>query len=654
MAISYYESPTSDFLSESPESILGKLTRHHHHELEHNQRNAWLKQTDILKEQLATFRNGHIFFELLIPRMGKRVDCVVILFGVVFVLEFKVGATGFDRCAIDQVHDYALDLKNFHQGSHFAKIVPVLVATNAKDTGSEVIFAADRVATPLLAGPHSISQILSNANELTDGASVDIDTWRTSGYRPTPTIIEAAQALYQNHNAEEIARSDAGAKNLHATSHRISEIIDYSKRAKRKSICFVTGVPGAGKTLAGLNIAALRAQNHKDENAVFLSGNGPLVTVLREALARDQKLRQVISKSDASRQVRSFVQNIHHFRDEYLRDLSAPFEKVVVFDEGQRAWNREQTSKFMQNKRGQEGFSLSEPEFLLGVMDRHKDWCTVISLIGGGQEINTGEAGILEWLNALKSKYPAWDVHTSNLLDDPHYTVDPKAVDLLRETRGSSHSDLHLAVSMRSFRAETLSSFVSVVLDGNASEASHLMENLLPRYPIYLTRDLKVARSWLRSVARGNERIGLVASSRARRLRPEGIHIKASIDPASWFLNDKDDVRSSYYLEDVATEFDIQGLELDWVGICWDADLRRVDGDWRCFSFRGSRWQSVNANRRQIYLLNAYRVLLTRARQGMVIFMPRGNEDDATRPPRYYDDTYQFLRDCGIPALELR
>lgn len=650
MSIAYYESQILTFLTETPEAILGKLTLRHHHELEHQQRNAWLSQIDILKQQLSSFAQGHLFFEFIIPRMGKRADCVVVLTGVVFVIEFKVGSSTFDRHAIDQVHDYALDLKNFHLGSHEAQIVPILVATNAESTSDEINFAPDGVATPLLLSSNDISRILSKAPELAHGKPINFDTWRRSGYRPTPTIIEAAQALYQKHDVEEISRSDAGAKNLQTTSRLIADIINKSKREGKKSVCFVTGVPGSGKTLAGLNIAASRAEGHEDEHAVFLSGNGPLVIVLREALARDQVARHGIKKTEASRQVRSFIQNIHHFRDEYLHDHSAPFEKVVIFDEAQRAWTREQTSKFMRNKRGQADFWQSEPEFLIGVMDRHEDWCTVVCLIGGGQEINTGEAGLLEWLTALKTKFPHWDVHASALLDDRHYTVDPQATKLLKEPGISLHSDLHLSVSMRSFRAEKLSSFVSQVLDGHTIEASEILQDLLSKYPIWVTRDLSEAKAWLRSMARGNERTGLVASSGAHRLRPEGIHIKSSIDPASWFLNDKFDVRSSYYLEDVATEFDIQGLELDWVGVCWDGDLRNIDGHWDFNAFKGSKWQSVRAETRQIYLVNAYRVLLTRARQGMVIFVPEGDSGDATRPPEYYDGTYRFLIKCGVPT----
>lgn len=650
MSDAYYNSPIPNFVNEAPEAILGKLTLRHHHELEHQQRNAWLKQIYILQDQLSGLLQGHLFFELIIPRMGKRADCVVVLSNIIFVIEFKVGSSTFDRHAIEQVHDYALDLKNFHLGSHDAHIVPILVATKAESVWAEISFATDCVADPLLIGSTEIGDTLSKVPKLSYGKPIDCGEWQTSGYQPTPTIIEAAQALYQKHDVEQISRSDAGAKNLQSTSRLIAEVIEKSKRDGRKSICFVTGVPGAGKTLAGLNIATSRAVGHEDEHAVFLSGNGPLVTVLREALARDQVARTGAKKADASREVRSFVQNIHHFRDEYLRDQSEPFEKVVVFDEAQRAWTREQASNFMQTKRGLTDFSQSEPEFLIGVMDRHKDWCTIVCLIGGGQEINTGEAGLLEWLSALKTSFPDWDIHASALLNDRHYTIEPKAVELLKEPKISLHSDLHLAVSMRSFRAEKLSSFVSQLLDNNSGEAAEILSELLPRYPIWVTRNLNEAKSWLLHAARGSERTGLIASSGAHRLRPEGIHIKSPIDTASWFLNDKSDVRSSYYLEDVATEFYVQGLEVDWAGVCWDCNLRNVDGHWKYCAFKGSKWQSINAKTRQLFLVNSYRVLLTRARQGMVIFVPDGDPNDPTRLPEFYNGTYQYLIDCGVPT----
>jgi hypothetical protein len=647
MSLAYYTNPLSLFLREPEDMILGRLSRNHRHDLEQEQKRAWVAQIRLLKAELSGFSAGRIYFEFSIPRMGKRADCLLVIGGTIFVVEFKVGSKNFDRIAIDQVHDYALDLKNFHRGSHAAPIVPVLIATSAVSRVEPVIFAVDKVAAPICLGPTGLARLLSKdfGHPL---PFIDPAAWEASGYQPTPTIIEAAKALYQKHKVLEISRSDSGAKNLQATSGRIADIIEHSKAARRKSICFITGVPGAGKTLAGLNIATLRTVDHTDEHAVFLSGNGPLVDVLREALARDQAEREGIKKSDAQRKVRGFIQNIHHFRDEYLRDTSAPAEKVVVFDEAQRAWTQEQASSFMQRKRGQDGFAQSEPEFLVSVMDRHTDWCTVVCLIGGGQEINTGEAGIAEWLKALQTRFPHWDVHASALLDDPHYTIDPPAQLRLKSPSVQKHTDLHLSVSMRSFRAEFLSSFVGAILSGDSVTASALSASVMERYPIWLTRDLSDAKAWLRMTARGSERFGLVASSGAHRLRPEGIHIKAAIDPPTWFLNDRDDVRSAFYLEEVATEFDVQGLELDWAGVCWDANLRYGTRGWECHSFRGTVWQSVNASERRSYLVNAYRVLLTRARQGLVIFVPSGDDNDPTRPRQYYDGTFEFLMRCGL------
>jgi Uncharacterized conserved protein (DUF2075) len=440
-----------------------------------------------------------------------------------------------------------------------------------------------------------------------------------------------------------------GPKNLGLTAECIADIIERSKVAKRKSICLVTGVPGAGKTLAGLNIATKRAQEHSDEHAVFLSGNGPLVDVLREALARDECGREGISKKDALRKVASFIQNIHHFRDEALRNPNnPPYERVVVFDEAQRAWTRDQAARFMHIKRGQSNFDMSEPEFLISVMDRHDDWCVIICLIGGGQEINTGEAGLMGWSSALKERFADWDVYLSNRLTDPDYASDPTAVEMLKSLHVAERNELHLAVSMRSFRAEALSAFVGHVVENRADQACRVYEEISDRYPIRLTRDLDQVRRWLRNQARGSERYGLLASSGGYRLRADGLHVKAKIDAPSWFLNDRSDVRSSFYCEEVGTEFDVQGLELDWAGVCWDADFRYLNGIWNCLGFRGTRWQQVNTAPGRLYLKNAYRVILTRSRQGMIIFVPKGAEEDPTRPPAFYDETYKFLKKCGL------
>ena len=648
----YYNSPVARFLLDDAERILGVLTTEHHFALEEQQRWAWLQQISILKEALSSRTGGQIFLEFYIPRMGKRVDALLISDNIVFAIEFKAGAIEHVASAFDQVEDYALDLKNFHEGSHRVPIVPVLVSTHAEFRPiHELQFADDLVASPVGTNAAGLGGLFNHICASRAFPAFDVGDWIAKGYKPTPTIVEAAQILYETHSVSDISRSDAGAKNLQETSASVGNVIDHARQSRKKAICFVTGVPGSGKTLAGLDIATRRSQEHNDEHAVFLSGNGPLVYVLREALARDKVRRKRVSKKLAEREVRSFIQNIHHFRDDYVGNNDVPVEKVVVFDEAQRAWTRKQATAFMQRKRGQANFDMSEPEFLISVMDRHPDWCTVVCLIGGGQEINTGEAGMAEWISTLQSRFPDWEVHLSPRIALPEYGSRIGVEGFLASPRVRSNEHLHLAVSMRSFRAEALSGLVSDILE-NEPRARDAYKEIQTTYPIYLTRDLSLAKAWLRSKARGTERFGLVASSGAQRLRPEGVHVKAEIDPAYWFLNENTDVRSSFYLEDVANEFVVQGLELDWVGVCWDGDFYHDGAKWVCQAFKGTKWLFVNDEFKRLYLKNAYRVILTRARQGMVIFVPKGDVSDRTRPPSFYDGTFDYLRLCGIPVLE--
>ena len=649
----YYHAEIRDFLNDDDDRILGVLTTGHHHSLEEQQRWAWQEQLKLLKRSLHDHPVGRLFLEFYIPRMGKRVDALLIMGGIIFVVEFKMGAREHFASALDQVEDYSLDLKNFHEGTHSLPVVPILVSSEAPSR--ELLlpaFANDLVAEPAATNASQFGVTIADIVRAFPFSAIDIAAWMATGYKPTPTIVEAAQTLYRTHSVTDISRSDAGAKNLRETTASVSAVIDHARQFGTKAICFVTGVPGSGKTLAGLNIATRRSEEHRDEHAVFLSGNGPLVDVLREALTRDKADREGVSKKDARREVRSFVQNIHHFRDQYVGNDEIPIEKVVVFDEAQRAWTRQQAASFMQRKRGQPQFDMSEPEFLISVMDRHKDWCTVVCLVGGGQEINTGEAGISEWITALEARFPHWAVHVSPRISLPDYaaTIDTSA--FMASPRVQADEHLHLAVSMRSFRAEALSDLIGHLVDNEVGQARAAFARISGTYPFVVTRDLDKAKNWLRTQARGTERFGLVASSGAQRLRPVGIHINAAIEPPNWFLNDAEDVRSSYYLEDVASEFDVQGLELDWAGVCWDGDFHHDGQHWISQAFKGSKWQSVNDASRRLYLRNAYRVILTRARQGMVVFVPEGNKDDWTRPAAYYDGTFRFLASCGINSID--
>lgn len=651
---SYYSAPITKFLIDNNDEILGELTRHHQFALEDLQKNAWISQISILKSYMNELSNSYITFEYSIPRMGKRVDVIIIYSGVIFVIEFKVGDQNYSNSAIEQVLDYAVDLKNFHDQSHDKIIVPIVIATDAQNEPLEIDKYPDDVFKPIKANQNNFQRYIIEVSR-TLGSTQDINPiqWINSIYKPTPTIIEAAQALYKGHNVKEISRSDSGAINLSATSNAIADIIEKSKQNNHKSICFITGVPGAGKTLAGLNIANERHNVDEGEHAVFLSGNGPLVLVLQEALARNESIESKstnnpISKSQALRKTKVFIQNIHHFRDDNLFSEEPPVEKVAVFDEAQRAWTLKQTRKFMAQKKGIPDFNMSEPEFLISVLDRHEDWSIIICLIGGGQEINTGEAGLPEWFDAIDRDYPHWDVYVSNNITDKEYTNGKNIFSCLTEPQLSIKDELHLSVSVRSYRSEKLASFVKSLLDLELEQARSLFSQLKDLYPIVITRDLEKAKTWLRAKSRGNESIGVVASSGAHRLKPYGINIKSSIDPVTWFLNSKNDVRSSAFLEDVATEFDIQGLELDWVCITWDANLRKDRTNWIYKKFRGTEWQNMNDETRRRYLLNTYRVLLTRARQGMVIFIPEGNSGDRTRLPEFYDPVYQYFLDCGI------
>lgn len=652
----WYQASIAEFLRSEPNLIIGQLATNGGFALLTTQRDAWLAQINFLQNHLADLR-GNILFEFTIPRMGRRIDVVLLIGPIVFVIEFKVGEKAFDRAGIDQVWDYALDLKNFHHASHAVSLVPILVATEATESEPLKLQADDdRVYRPISVHCGCFRRVLNQVIQTVDGETLDPQTWTAAPYHPTPTIVEAARALYAQHSVEAIARFDAGAQNLRLTSQRIEELVCEAQEKGLKLICFVTGVPGAGKTLVGLNVATQHREENQPTHAVFLSGNGPLVAVLREALTRDEVQRRKnqgdkVRKVEAGKSVKAFIQNVHHFRDDALVDSGAPAEHVVIFDEAQRAWNLRQTASFMQRKKNQPGFSQSEPEFLISCMDRHNDWAVVICLVGGGQEINTGEAGIEAWLEAVNAKFPHWQMYISARLADSEY-ASGKALEAVQQRRGTHlEKDLHLAVSMRSFRAENVSAFIKALLDCEKEQAKEAFTQLSKRYPIAITRDLDLAKQWIRSNARGSERYGLVASSKALRLKPHAIDIRANVDPVHWFLNDRDDTRSSYYLEDAATEFQVQGLELDWTCVTWDADLRFAGQEWSFHDFRGSRWCNIAKPDIKNYLRNAYRVLLTRARQGMVIFVPAGETSDPTRSPSFYDATFDYLAELGIPKL---
>lgn len=657
MKRSFYSSSISDFIASASEYILGVLAENNEFSLELTQRLAWKEQIQILKDTISSYE-GKILFEYSIPRMGRRIDAVVIIRNVIFILEFKVGEREFLSGSIDQVLDYALDMKNFHETSHKHLIAPILIATEANNVIPIVSPTPhdDNILFTINSNKLLLKKVIEEVLLFADGENIEADNWESGRYSPTPTIIEAATALYNGHNVTEITKSGAEAKNLTETTMTLEEVIRNAKGKKEKAICFVTGVPGAGKTLVGLNIATKHLDRESELTSVFLSGNGPLVAILREALTRDKYEREKaqgkkVRKGNIMSEVKLFIQNVHNFRDDVLKDEKPPFEHVAIFDEAQRAWDIAQTANFMLRKKNTPGFNVSEPEFLISVLDRHQDWAVIICLVGGGQEINTGEAGISEWIESLNRSFPNWRVYISDKLSDSEYAAGHALEKMQSHKYVHKNPCLHLSVSLRSFRAEHLSLLIKNLLDLKSAEAAKNYQEIKHKYPIVLTRSVQSAKKWLKEKARGSERYGMVVSSQAVRLKPHAIDVKSPMDPIHWFLDGKEDIRSSYYLEDVATEFQVQGLELDWTCVTWDGDFRYSPDGWKSFSFVGSKWHNINKEERKFYLKNAYRVLLTRARQGMVIVVPEGSEEDPTRKSEYYDSTFEYLRNIGFLVI---
>lgn len=681
----YYSDTISDFMQKEEKAIVGELALAYSHDINEETKRSWLDEIRVMRSVLGKYRDrGSVYFEYNIPRMGRRADVIVLIDDIVFVLEFKTAESKFTRDAYIQVWDYALDLKNFQEGSRCRKMIPILVAPSEKDKHCvmDLSHFEDLVYKPMQVNEkvlqNAIDNVLAEIGEEVVFSPDRDNIWAKSGYEPTPTIIEAAIALYEENTVEDITKHDG---DIDATSKCLENIINECREKKQKAICFVTGVPGAGKTLIGLQTAI--SQFEQNEKAVYLSGNFPLVEVLQEALTRDYVRRckekgERCTKVEAKSKVKAFIQMIHHYRDFYLngtevkngrivpiegyfqshKDKSyVPSERVAIFDEAQRAWTKEELARFMKEKKSIKDFPYSEPEYLMSCMDRQIDWGLVVCLIGGGQEINKGEAGIAEWIASLNRSFSDWHVYMSNMLTEKEY-ADGKALELLDIDNCQIHVEqsLHLSVSMRSFRAEKVSMFVHQLLNLQKDEAALTLREL-QNYPIVLTRSLDTAKQWLKSHARGSERYGLLASSKAERLKAISINVRYQPDFVHWFLEDESDIRSSNALEDTLTEFKVQGLEIDWACVAWDADLRlnKDHTKWEHYQLRsGTKWQNINKPINREYQINAYRVLLTRARQGMVLVVPNGDHGvppDETRKPEWYDGIYNYLKEIGIKEI---
>lgn len=682
----YYSDTIASFIDRNVNEIIGKLTLASQHDINDETSQSWVEEIYTLKEILQPYRfRGSIYFEYNIPRMGRRADVIVVIDGIIFVLEYKTSEQKFTREARTQVWDYALDLKNFHEQSAERILIPILVAPKEsnKNCSLELKYYEDNVYEPLQVNASKLrdafATVLESIPHDTQNLVTD-DVWAKSGYEPTPTIIEAAIALYEENTVEDITKHGGDIDNA---SLELLNIINYCRDNNRKGICFITGVPGAGKTLIGLNTAI--DQFNKGEKAVYLSGNFPLVNVLQEALTRDfvrrdkikakQENRKACTKEEARSKVKAFIQMIHHYRDLYLEGTQIeegkivpvpgyfqshtdkayiPAEHVAIFDEAQRAWTKDELCRFMREKKNIKDFPFSEPEYLISCMDRQIDWGVVVCLVGNGQSINKGEAGLTEWIESIHRSYNDWDVYMSDYLLQSG-DVTPEELSLIKDQL-ISKEDLHLKMSMRSFRSEKVSIFVNQLLALQKEEAAATLKEL-ENYPIVMTRSLETAKNWLRKHNRGSERMGILASSKAERLKAISINVRFKPDFVHWFLEDDSDIRSSNALEDTLTEFEVQGLEIDWSCVAWDADLRlnKNENLWQHYQLRsGTKWQNIHKPQNREYQINAYRVLLTRARQGMVIVVPygdNGNPPDETRKPEWYDGIYNYLKEIGIEEI---
>lgn len=528
MARCLYNSTIREFRQLSPEALLGRFVNNYHGAALTTTNEAWAVEIHIMQEVLLPWKDedGQIIFEYNIPRLGKRIDVVLLLRGLIFCLEFKVGERDMLQSNIEQVLDYALDLKNFHLLSQNRIIVPILVPTRFQTRSSEFIPSVydDFIYNPLVTGANGlqklIADVLAHAGAITPDPSLGAD-WVISPYSPTPTIIEAAKRLYENHSVEDITRHEADKVSTDRTIAYILDVIKTSREKGEKSICFVTGVPGAGKTLVGLDVAVKQSYQNgdklvEDEGAVYLSGNGPLVAVLTEALAIDNHKKckargEKKNISDSRREVGKFIQMIHRYRDNMLAKIKNPVENgvleidpqkamklaksgygevehVAIFDEAQRSWTHKRLADYLKrggtygNKLKVPNFPYSEAAFLIWSLDQREDWATIVCLVGGGQEINTGEAGISEWIKALNEKFTHWRIYISDKLTEAEY-AEGRVNKLLADNDKVTFSpELHLGVSLRSFRAENLSAFVHSLLSFNL-DASIWYNTIKERYP---------------------------------------------------------------------------------------------------------------------------------------------------------------------------
>jgi hypothetical protein len=649
-----------DFIAENPAVIKDKLLRSDaisgFSQVAHNQISAWDAEIKLLKKSAQELSDIvqdlqiSIILEFRIPRREKCLDAAILIGGTVVVIEFKVGETSIHEDDIRQIEDYALDIAYYHSYSAERRIVPILCPT-AMETFEDRFIDGDAPIESIqcCGGKHLTSALKRCVQREITAPSKHFNhaLWAQSPYRPIPGMIEATIELFSSHKSRDIQYSLADNSAINETRRSIEHFVSSQIKERQKILCLVTGVPGAGKTLTGLQLVHSTSINKLNWATVFLSGNGPLLKVLKEALARDYQIQKKGTLRHGRQRAQTLLHTVHSYLDESSRHDNAPTERLVVFDEAQRAWDSNKIEKMLSRQRRLSGSesqgpgSGSEPHQILSYLDRHDGPAMCVALCGIGQEIHDGEGGIEEWITARDSSFPHWQLLCSPLA----YKGSPSH---------QMEESLHLATPVRSHRANQHTQWVDAVLRGECKEAKQLIST--DTFPIYLTRDLNEARQWLRASTRGTRRSGLLASSGAARLRPYGIEVSAGfrkdIDWPHWFTGPRNDYRSSYGLEVAATEFECQGLELDKTCICWSWDLVMEESEFVPKTLRGRKWNNIKNSRAKNYAINKYRVLLTRAREGMIIWVPQGAPIDESRHDGPTDQTASFLLRCGIKELK--
>jgi len=649
MSFAYYKARASDFVDRSIGEILSELALRHaasFSQIYAEGTIAWATYIPELQGQIREFleysdEDPQILLEYEIPRLRSRIDCVLLFADRVVVLEFKSGTSSDVRSAKLQALRYRQELKDFHSGSNHLAIIPIVVgpdfgyqALKADWNSSDVVPVASTTINDLT------RLLVELCGQATHGQIPDPNEWDDSIYFPVPTIVEAITELFNNQDISEIANSKAGVKELSLAVETIEEAIADARANKRKILCVLTGVPGAGKTLVGLSaVASIQRKYDGEIRSVFLSGNSPLVKVLRESLYRWIKKtgwKTSGNKKGTRSTAESFVQEMHSFLSGALKTQKAQGENVLIFDEAQRGWseqhNRKKAAKNSKDESYLAEFNASEAEIVLRIMDRN-DWGVVVALVGGGQEIHTGEAGLGAWGDAI-AKFSHWKLITSpKALEGDISVAGTRLFHNQPDIQYEKDCRLHLDVSKRSLESETHAQWTNLLLDGRPEMAKNAI--VATSRPVLITRDLNQMRGWLKRSGTKPYRSGLAVSSGGVRIRAYGIapptyDYMKGVPLENWFLDEEGDIRSSYQLEVAMSEFELQGLELDYVGLCWGGDLIWQDEHWQVRSFGKTAWKNVKpgtTNESNIQLtFNKYRVLLTRFRKAMVIFVPPGTD----------------------------